>query len=186
MGVAYEAVVSNFDEHLDDQRSPQEVAIELALGKAREVARRHPDAYVIGSDTIVTVNGKQLEKPKDKAEARAMLRRLSEAGDHEVTTSVVVINKAQGIELAGSDTTVVHFKPYDEAVVTAYVATDDPLDKAGAYGIQSGAAPLISHIKGEYDTIVGFPTKLAARLLGELGIEAHPVHVEAPVKQESR
>src|ERR1700729_4019 len=77
MGLTYQIIPSNFDEKLEDSRSPEEVAIELALGKAMAVAKANPDSIVIGSDTIVTVGGRQLEKPHDKAEARQMLKLLS-------------------------------------------------------------------------------------------------------------
>jgi septum formation protein len=182
MGVEFEAIPSNFDEHLDDSRSPQEVAIELANGKATDVADRFPDAVIIASDTIVTVGGMQLEKPRNSAEASAMLRRL--AGTHnDVTTSLVVMRKLDGTMLTSSATTRVYFKPYDEVAVAAYVATGDPLDKAGAYGIQSGAAPLISHIEGHYDTVVGLPTHELAALLSQVGIKADPVELVPPVPQ---
>lgn len=182
MGVEFEAIPSDFEEHLDDKRSPAEVATELALGKAMAVATLYPDALVIGSDTIVTVDGRQLEKPHDAAEAVELLKLLS-GKPNDVSTGLAVVCLANGTKLAGADTAQVFFKPYDEAAVKAYVATGDPMDKAGAYGIQSGAAPLISHIEGLYDTIVGLPTHLLAEFLQQLGVRAHPVELEAPVRQ---
>lgn len=183
MGVDFEIIPSNFDEKLDDTRSPQEVAQELALGKALAVAAEHPDRIVIGSDTIVTVAGKQLEKPRDIEEAHAMLRRLS--GTHnEVTTGVAVVRQSDGLRLVSSDTTLVYFKPYDAAAVRAYLATGDSLDKAAGYGIQSGAAPLISHIKGNYDTVVGLPTRLVAEFLAQVGVGARAVELASPVPQK--
>ncbi len=171
MGLEFEIVPSNFEEHLDDSRSPSAVAIELAIGKAQEVAERYPEAIVIGSDTIVTIHGKQLEKPRDKAEAYEILKRL--CGTHnEVTTSLAVICKAQNIVLTDADTTKVHFKPYDAAAVAAYVESGDTADKAGAYGIQSGAAPLIDHIEGYHDTVVGLPTHKLVDLLAQVGVQA--------------
>lgn len=182
MGVAYTAVPSAFEEHLDDNRSPHDVACELALGKAKDVARQHPDAIVIGSDTIVTLAGRQLEKPADSDHAHAMLKMLSGASN-EVTTGVAIVCEAKGIEMVDADTTTVHFKPYNEAAIRAYVATGDPLDKAGAFGIQNGAAALISHIEGYFDTVVGLPTHLLASMLAQVGVEAHPAHVQSPVEQ---
>lgn len=182
MGISFETIPSDFDEKLDDSRTAEEVASELALGKANAVAEQHPEAVVIGSDTIVTVNGKQLEKPHDAAEAYDMLRLL--AGNvNEVSTGVAVVCKAGGVELVGADTTKVYFRPYDADAVARYVETGDPLDKAGAYGIQSGAAPLVDHIEGYYDTVIGLPTVLLSTLLAQVGVVAAPVELESPVAQ---
>lgn len=182
MGVEFEAIPSNFNEKLDSSRLPEVVAIELAVGKASQVAEQYPECIVIGSDTIVTINGSQLEKPHDEAEAYQMLERLS--GTHnEVTTSLAVICKANEVLLTASDTTRVYFKPYNKEVVTSYVESGDSADKAGAYGIQSGAAPLIDHIEGQYDTVVGLPTHLLADLLIQFGIDSKPVELESPVSQ---
>jgi septum formation protein len=182
MGVDYDIVPSNFDEQLDNNRSPEAVAIELATGKAREVAARYLDSVVIGSDTIVTVNGEQLAKPHDRQDAHDMLKKLS-GTSNDVTTGVAVIRLSDGIELTGTANTKVVFKPYDQAAVDRYLDTGDYADKAGGYGIQSGAAPLIDHIEGPYDTVVGFPTQLVAELLQQVGISARPVELPSPVKQ---
>lgn len=180
MGVEFIVVPSNFDEKLDDSRLPEVVAIELAVGKATEVAEKHPEAIVIGSDTIVTINGRQLEKPRDTADAYYMLKLLS--GTHnEVTTSVAVICKSKGIVLTGADTTKVYFKAYNAEAIKTYVESGDTVDKAAAYGIQSGAAPLIDHIEGYYDTVVGLPTHLLADFLKQFGINAKPVELDCPV-----
>ena len=182
MGVTFETVPSNFEEHLDSSRNPQEVAIELGLGKAQDVAKHHPNAFVIGSDTIVTVNGLQLGKATDIHEARRMLRQLS--GTHnEVTTSVVLLHAASSLKLTGSDTTRVYFRPYNPQAIEAYLATNDFLDKAGAYGIQSGAHTLISHIEGAYDTVLGLPTHLLHDFLAQAGISSTTVSPKPPVPQ---
>lgn len=182
MGLEFEVVPSQFAEKLDDSRSPEEVAKELALGKALAVAEQFPDSLVIGSDTIITIDGKQLEKPHDNEEAVAMLKLLS-GKTHAVTTSIAVVRLADSTQLVNADTAYVHFLPYDEAKVRAYVQTGDSLDKAGGYGIQSGAAPLIDHIEGHYDTVVGLPTHKLAELLARVGINAKPVELIPPVKQ---
>lgn len=182
MGVEFTLVPSNFDEKLDDSRSPEVVAIELAVGKASEVAKKYPEAIVIGSDTIVTINGRQLEKPRDTADAYGMLKLLS--GTHnEVTTSLAVICRAENVFLTGSDTTKVFFKPYNAEAIKTYVESGDTVDKAAAYGIQSGAAPLIDHIEGQYDTVVGLPTHLLAEYLAQFGVTAKPVELDCPVRQ---
>lgn len=182
MGVEFEVVPSKFDEYLDDGRSPEEVASELALGKAMAVAQEHPDCIVIGSDTIVTVDGRQLEKPHDAAEAKELLKLLS-GKENDVSTGLAVLWLKHEIKLVGADTAKVFFKPYNEQAVDAYIATGDPMDKAGAYGIQSGAAPLISYMEGNYDTTVGLPTKLLAEFLAQVGVKATPVKLLPPVEQ---
>ncbi len=185
MGVIFTVVPSSFDEHLDESRGADQVARELAIGKAEDVAKSHPDAYVIGSDTIVAVNGRQMEKAIDVDDAREMLRALA-GQETTVSTGVAIINLAKNIHIADVDTTKVYFKPDNEEVSAlreTYLASNDWQDKAGAYGIQSGAASLIDKIEGDYDTVVGFPTRLVANTLGQLGIEAKPVTEAAPVPQ---
>lgn len=179
MGVTFQAVTSDFDEYLDHDRPATEVAKELGLSKARAVAEKYPDALVIGGDTIVTLDGKQLGKAGDLAEARAMLR--AHAGKTvTVTSSAVLVCKELGLEIAEADETIVQFKPYNEAATEKYLASGDWADKAGAWGIQSGAAPLIAGVAGRYDTILGLPTHLVAKLLQEQGIEASALHLDMP------
>lgn len=179
MGVEFTVEPSGYDEKLDDSRSIEEVAIELSLGKARDVAAHHPQAIVIGSDTIVGIDDHQLEKPADSDEAHRMLE--SYAGrESVVVTGVAVIHGASSIELSGVDMTKVYFKSDTPDVARLredYVKTGDWADKAGGYGIQNIRDTLIDHIDGDYDTVIGLPTKLLARLLSELGINAMPVEV---------
>lgn len=182
MGLQFEAIPSNFDELLDSSRLPAIVAQELAIGKANAVAEQYPDALVIGSDTIVSVDGEQLAKPNDIDEARRMLQSMAGRGSL-VTTGVVALHRANGIALSGAEETLVVFKPYDVQAVDAYLATGDYADKAGGYGIQSGAAPLIDCIEGDYDTIIGLPTRLLASFLNQCGVAAHQVQLDVPVKQ---
>lgn len=171
---------SNFDEQLDDARTPSEVAQELGLGKAMAVAEKYPDAYVIGSDTIVSIEGKQLGKAEDMSEAREMLQLLA-GKSNEVTTSAVLICMNEGLHLTASDTATVYFKPYNNDAVETYLASKDWTDKAGAYGIQSGAATLIDHIVGRYDTILGLPTQLIAQFLQQVGVSVDSLNLQAPV-----
>jgi len=171
MGLQFDVIPSDFDEWLDDAKTPREVAIELGLGKARTVAEQYPEAIVIGGDTIVTVDGKQLGKAVTTEEARAMLRSLA-GSSHTVTTSLSVICLAEQYEFATADEAEVFFMPYDENLVERYLATGDWHDKAGAYGIQSGASPLIDHITGDIETIIGLPTELLLEPLAHFGITA--------------
>lgn len=181
MGVTFDTIPSRFDEKLDNTRDPVVVAKELALGKAIDVAKNYPDAYVIGSDTIVTIEGRQLEKPISPENAHEMLKDLAGKTNH-VTTAVALVCMNGNIRLSEADTTAVHFKPYDEAAVAAYVATGDPMDKAGAYGIQSGAGPLIEKYDGNFDTVIGLPTGVLAELLEKCGITATALTADEQVE----
>jgi septum formation protein len=189
MGLAgnYDVIPSGFDEYLDDERLPNEVAEELGYGKALWVAERNPEAWVIGSDTIVTVDGKQLGKAANIDEARDMLKLCAER-PNTVTTSlalVQVILEPGGNHIVkhhiGHEEAIVHFKPYDAEAVEAYLATNDWKDKAGAWGIQSGAHTLIDYIQGNYDAIIGLPTHTLAEYLSRIGVDAKPVDLESPV-----
>jgi nucleoside triphosphate pyrophosphatase len=182
MGLSFDAIPSDFDEQLDASRSAEVVAVELALGKARLVASRYPEAIIIGSDTIVTdASGRQLGKAVDVEEEIAMLKSLC-GKTSSVVSSVVVLCTTRGIELTAVERADVAFKPYDEVrqAFDTYIASGDWQDKA-VYGIQSGAAPLIDHIAGRYDTILGLPTESLSRLLAKAGIAARPVQVKPPV-----
>lgn len=187
MGVIFSVLPSRFNEQLDETRDAEVVAKNLAFGKAEDVAKTHPAAYVIGSDTIVAVNGRQMEKPVDIDDARDMLLALA-GHESTVSTGVAIINRDKDIKAVEVDTTRVYFKPDSEQVTAlreVYLASEDWKDKAGGYGIQSGAAPLIEKIEGGYDTVVGLPTRLLADMLNKLGIEADVVVEESPVPQVS-
>jgi len=170
MGIEFDTIPSGYEEKLDDARDPAVVAEELALGKAMDVAAKHPDAYVIGSDTIVTIDGRQLEKPVDEADARQMLRGLSGRVNY-VTTGLAVVNISKNVRLLEHDTTAVFFNEVTDEAIAEYVATGDPMDKAGGYALQKLRGTMISHIQGEEDTVVGLPTKKLRQLLVRCGIE---------------
>ena len=178
MGVEFEAVTSNFDEKLDDSRDATIVAKELAIGKAMAVAEANPDAYVIGADTIVILNGRQLEKPTSPENAHEMIKELCDTVNYTVTgLAVVCIN--ENVRLMDTDTTAVFFGPYDKRVVDEYVATGDPMDKAGAYSVQRLYGSMIARVEGNMDTIMGLPTAKLASLLEHCGIEAKPLEIHA-------
>ncbi len=182
MGVTFEAMPSDFNEYLDESRPAEEVAIELALGKARTVAEHYPEAIVIGSDTIVSLGDRQYGKPGDETEARLM---LYEQVGHTTTviTSLAVLWQELGIILVDAPQAKVAFKRRNDKAIAAYLATGDWHDKAAAWGIQSGAAPLIDHIEGEYSTIIGLPVTRLATILHQLGVPTQPVVLHCPVRQ---
>jgi septum formation protein len=136
----------------------------LALEKARRVAARRPEALVIGADTVVVARGVRLGKPADAEEARAMLRRL-QGRTHEVWTGLAVVRA--GEQRTAAEVTAVQFVRLTEPEIAAYVATGEPLDKAGAYGIQGAAAQLVRRVEGDYSNVVGLPLARLRQLLRE-------------------
>ncbi|HSW79354.1 MAG TPA: Maf family protein [Candidatus Saccharimonadales bacterium] len=181
MGVKFEVIPSNFDEELDNSRAAEEVAMELAHSKAVAVAKDYPDAIVIGSDSIVFLGNEQFGKPENNDEAREMLKKLS-GTTHGVVSGVAVVRLRDGIKLVDSETAKIHFKPLNIDEIEKYVRSGDSLDKAGGYGVQSGAAPLIDYAEGDVSAIIGLPTKLLSEMLKKLGIESKSVKYDLPVK----
>lgn len=156
-------IIPSVGEEVSTARLPVDIAKELANRKALEVFRAHPDAVVIGCDTVVELDGKLLGKPKDDAQATQMLNALS-GKTHLVHTGVCVVHK-MGVWLF-ADTTEVVFVQLTDKQIADYVATGSPLDKAGAYGIQDSG--FVSHIVGSYDNVVGFPTERVAEILNKI------------------
>ena len=147
--------------------SPALLAQRLAEAKCRAVAHAHPEAAVIGCDTIVDVDGAVFGKPRDRDDARRMLRALSGRA-HLVHTGVFVCAAGRGTGFA--DTTRVHFAPLSDAEIEAYAATGDPDDKAGAYGIQSGAAKFVTGIEGCFFNVMGLPVARLYAALRDCGV----------------
>jgi septum formation protein len=143
----------------------------IALAKARDVARRcGPGDIIIGADTIVHYRGTVLGKPSDADEAHAMLRRLSN-NLHRVYTSVAVISYDKGRIRTATEETEVRFRAISDEELEHYVASGEPMDKAGAYGIQGLGGLFVANIKGRYDNVVGLPLLTLSRLLAEVGID---------------
>ena len=152
--------------------SPSRRAILIALAKARAIAGRHPDAIVLGADTLVLLGNEVLGKPRDADEALWMLSRLSGAS-HEVVTGVALIGKGRPdpggpkVERTGFAATGVTFGRWPSAALLAYARSRAPLDKAGGYGIQEAAGAYVTDLAGCYFNVVGLPVSLAVRLLAE-------------------
>lgn len=145
---------------------PTEVVKELSLQKAQEVAAKYEGDVVIGADTVVAAGGQILGKPKDKEDAMRMLRML-QGKDHEVITGVSVLLKDQQKVINFAEVTKVHVFPMTEAQMEAYVDSGEPMDKAGAYGIQGKFAAYVSGIEGDYNNVVGLPIgRLYQEVLG--------------------
>ncbi len=146
---------------------PREHAERLARGEDGRDRPRARDALVIGSDTIVVVDGDVLGKPRDAQHAAAMLARLS-GRSHTVMTAVAVSWRGQ----VRSDVVDVGvtFHPLDAVGIAAYIATGEPMDKAGAYGIQGYGATIVERVDGDYFAVMGLPLQRLVRLMAELGI----------------
>lgn len=167
IGLSCEVVPADVDEAALPAETATEHVERLAREKARATAAVRPDAIVVGGDTVVVLDDELLTKPADEAEAVEMLLRL-QGREHRVETGVAVV--APGDRLAsavvGAD---VRFRPFDRTLAEAYAATGEPLDKAGAYGIQGRGAVLVESIRGDYFAIMGLPVARLVRLLEGLG-----------------
>jgi septum formation protein len=153
---------------LDDVR---ERARQAALQKARGAAAVRPDAVVVGADTMVIVHGVVLGKPQTPAEAAAMLRRLSGRA-HHVVTGLAVVWASRAVALDEAVVTLVQFRSLSDDEIHRYVATGEPMDKAGGYGIQGRAALFVERVDGDYFAVVGLPLARLARMLDRVGMPA--------------
>ena len=150
--------------------SLRDAVARLALDKARAVAARAgAPAVVLGADTVVVIDGEALGKPADPAEARMMLRRLR-GRTHEVITGVAVVDTRTPRADTVSVVSRVRMADYDEAALEAYVASGEPLDKAGAYAIQGAGGALVAGLEGSFTNVVGLPLVETARLLAAFGV----------------
>jgi septum formation protein len=156
IGVPFRRVVSEVDEDLHDPADPREHVRVLSRRKAEDVAGRLSSGIVLGADTIVVLDEHILGKPADEREAVEMLRMLS-GRTHQVHTGLTLIDATSRAAVTHVEVTEVTFRELTGEEIDAYVATGEPLDKAGAYGIQGRGALLVSGIKGCYFNVVGLP-----------------------------
>jgi septum formation protein len=167
-GLSFSVQPADIDEsRLGDETAAGHVQ-RIAMAKAAAIALDQPEAFVIGSDTAVIVDGESLGKPADALEARAMLQRLS-GRSHEVMSAVAVICP-DGRRLDRISVTTVDFAPLPDHWMTEYIASGDPMDKAGGYGIQNQAGIWIRRIDGSYTGVVGLPLYETGELLREAGL----------------
>jgi septum formation protein len=165
VGITHEVRPANIDESYLAGERPREHAERLARTKARTI--ESPDAVTIGSDTIVVVDGEVLGKPTDEADAARMLRRLS-GRSHVVITAVAA--EWRGRLVSDVEEVDVTFRALDDADIAAYIATGEPMDKAGAYGIQGYGATIVQRVNGDYFAVMGLPLNRLVRLLEGLGL----------------
>jgi septum formation protein len=162
-GIPFRRMVSGVSEDVDAPVDPEDHVVELSRRKARDVAQRFSSGVVLGADTVVILDGEILGKPAGKKEATGMLRKLS-GRTHQVYTGLTLVDVAGDIWVSHVERTEVTFRELTDEEIAEYVATGEPLDKAGAYGIQGKGALLVSGIDGCFYNVVGLP------LVGLLGM----------------
>jgi septum formation protein len=165
-GIPFEVLPADINEEPLPLEDARQCAERLAREKALAVARQRPNEYVLGADTVVTIDDEILGKPKDDADAKRMLRMLS-GRSHQVVTGICLIvgGKLGGAPEVASETTLVTMTEISDREIDDYIATGEPTDKAGAYAIQGIASRWISRIEGDYSNVVGLPV---ARVFGML------------------
>jgi septum formation protein len=177
VGIAYDVVPADIDESYLPGETPVSHAERLAREKAAVVAAAAPDAVTIGADTIVVVDDDVLGKPRDAAHAAEMLRRLS-GRSHRVITAVAAVWR--GTIASAVEEVDVTFRPLGERDIAAYIATGEPMDKAGAYGIQGYGATIVERVDGDYFAVMGLALNRLVRLLQRLGL----AYEFGPLKEE--
>jgi septum formation protein len=172
LGLAFEVAPppDGLEPPWDGTVPPLDFAAELARRKASAISANRPDAIVLAADTIVVLDGGVLGKPRDEHDARAMLFRLA-GREHLVHTAVAILAPGAGErrEASAIETTTVRFRPLAVDQIAAYVATGEPLDKAGAYGIQGFGAALVESVHGCFFNVMGLPVTRVLALLEGIG-----------------
>ena len=161
-------------EVLSGTRLPAQEALHQALQKAASLVSRFPDAVILGSDTLINLDGRLIGKPSSPDDARAILQRLR-GRSHDVVTAVSILYQSKSVDAV--ETSHVTMRDFTDTELDAYLETGDPLDKAGAYAIQGAGRHLVASIEGDYLAVVGLPLRAVAQGLAKLGCPA-PVDVD--------
>ena len=169
LGIAFEIVPPAAEEIPSPDLSPREQAKQFALDKALSIARRHPDDLVLGSDTVIEIDGILVGKPQDLDDAQTILW-LLQGRSHQVHTSIALIHEAAYVTIVRVETALVRMTPFTDQELRRYLETGESLGKAGAYSIQGEGARFIEKIEGDYPTIVGLPLRQTADLLEQQGV----------------
>ena len=169
LGLEFEIRLAKGGEHPPEGAGPEETVLALAGAKAEEIAEHSAENdVIIAADTIVWLDGKLLGKPHDEADAARMLRALS-GREHEVWTGVALISGAGRV--SGAEQTFVKFRDLTDGEIAAYIATGEPMDKAGAYGAQGYASLFVEGIRGDFFNVMGLPLCRLGKMLGKLGVK---------------
>lgn len=168
MGITdFKVSAPNVDESVEEGLSPAQIVEKLSLRKARAAKKAGPRDIIIAADTVVALDGTVLGKPRDQEDAFAMLSALS-GREHHVYTGVTVLQGERSV--TEHEETAVVFRALEPDEIRGYIATGEPMDKAGAYGIQGLGALLVSGIRGDYCNVVGLPVFRLGRILGQFGV----------------
>jgi septum formation protein len=170
IGLTFEIRESEYEEDMTAQSDPYELAKFLALGKAEDVARHYDDAIVIGADTFTVYQGKFIGKPKDSEDAKRILKNFS-GQSHEVVTGFAVIDTKSGVVVNGYGKAESFFRELTDEEIDAYVATEEPLDKGGAYGFMDKGSVLMSEVRGDFYSIIGLPIAQVYLALKKMGVK---------------
>jgi septum formation protein len=168
IGISHEVRPTNIDETMRSREAPRRHAERLAREKASAAATRDPNLITIGADTIVVVNRKVLGKPTGAEQAAAMLRQLS--GRHHTVVTAVAVSRGKKLRSAVEEVRV-KFRKLRDDEIDAYIATGEPLDKAGAYGIQGYGATIVECVEGDYFSVMGLPLARLVGLLRDVGVK---------------
>lgn len=179
LGLPFTVVVADVTEHEEETTDPRTMVTHNAALKADWVAARTPDAWVLGADTTVFLDNVVLNKPRDLAEARTMLKRLA-GRTHTVFTGVALRHLRRGVRIDDGATSEVTFKRFDDVTIDAYFRVVNPLDKAGAYGIQEGRELIVERWEGSFTNIMGLPMELTKQILTRAGLLAELSTPAAP------
>ena len=166
LGLSFEVICSDAEEKVDGELPPYLIVQELAMLKGADVASKVKDGIVISADTIVYFEGRILGKPTDEINAKKMLEMLS-GKVHEVYTGVCVTDAGSGKSISDYEVTKVKFLDLSEEEIDRYIATCEPMDKAGSYGIQGKGCLFVEKIDGDYLNVVGLPAVKLAKILRE-------------------
>ncbi|GEC91281.1 MULTISPECIES: Maf family protein [Brevibacillus] len=169
LGLSFTVITSDVDETTAGHLSASEVVEELSLRKAKEVASRLTEGVVLGSDTVVVLDGQILGKPVDEMDAYRMLSML-QGQEHTVYSGVALIDVETGRAEVSHSLTDVRIRALTEQEIKSYIATGEPMDKAGSYAIQGIGATIVEGITGDYFTVVGLPLGLTSALLTRFGM----------------
>ena len=169
LGVPFDVITADVTEHEESSTDPRVMVAHNAALKADWVAARHPEAIVLGADTTVFLEGHALNKPRDPADARAMLRRLS-GRTHTVFTGLAVRRTCDRLSFDEGVASDVTFKTLDEATIETYLARVHTLDKAGGYGIQEHRELIVAGYCGSFTNIVGLPMETTKQILTRCGL----------------
>lgn len=170
LGLRFEVCPADVEEDNIAAHGPAEMVAANAALKAGALSPLHPGALVLGSDTTVALEGEVFNKPVDLDEARAMLRRLSGRG-HEVFTAVALHWEAGNLREVFVESSEVRFKAFEGALIERYFEQVDPLDKAGAYGIQQAREMIVESVEGSVENVMGLPVEALEQRLAELGFQ---------------